>query len=83
MGNTTIVHKENYELVLYRLDEIDRKLDAITKNYVTVSEFEAFREEVKKDLKRKDLAAWLNPIIASVSTACVTFLVIEYIKRGF
>lgn len=74
--------KENYELVLYRLDQIDAKLDAMARNYVTKEEFEGFKEEVRLELKRKNLASWVNPIIASVSTATVTFLVIEYFKGG-
>lgn len=73
--------KENYELVLYRLDQIDRKLDTMSKNYVSKEEFEAFRDEIKKELERKNLSTWVNPVIASVSTALVTFLVIEYLKN--
>lgn len=72
--------KENYELVLYRLDQIDRKLDTMSKNYVSKEEFEVFKEEIKKELERKNFASWTNPIIASISTAIVTFLVIEYLK---
>lgn len=73
--------KENYELVLYRLDQIDSKLDTMRKNYVTKDEFESFKEEVKKDLERRNLASWLNPVIASVTTALITFLAIQYLQN--
>jgi len=36
---------ENWELVLYRLDLIDKKLDIMSKQYVTKDEFEAAREK--------------------------------------
>jgi hypothetical protein len=36
---------ENWELVLYRLDLIDKKLDTMSKQYVTKEEFEAAREK--------------------------------------
>lgn len=72
--------KENYELLLYRLDQIDRKLDDMSKNYVTKLEFEDFKDVVHKELKRKSFVTWVNPIIASVSTATVTFLLIEFIR---
>jgi hypothetical protein len=64
------VKKENYDLVLYRLEQIERKLDVMSKNYVTMH----------RELKRKSFFNAINPIIASVSTALVTFLVIEFLK---
>lgn len=78
--------KENYELVLYRLDQIDRKLDAMSKNYVTNDVFDAKIDELELKIrqmqKARSLANWFNPILASVSTALVTFLLIEYLKRS-
>jgi ABC-type maltose transport system permease subunit len=73
--------KENYELLLYRLDQIDRKLDEMSKNYVTKLEFEDFKDVVHKELKRKSFGNWINPIIASISTAMITFLLVEFIRN--
>lgn len=72
--------KENYELLLYRLDQIDRKLDDMSRNYVTKIEFEDFKEMMHKEIKKKNFGNWVNPIIASISTALVTFLLIEFIR---
>lgn len=72
---------ENYELLLYRLDEIDKKLDRISRHYVTKEEFDDFKDEVRVQLKRKSFYNVINPIIASVSTAVVTFLLIEFLRR--
>lgn len=74
--------KENYELLLYRLDQIDRKLDDMSRNYVTKLEFEDFKDVVERELKKKTLGNWVNPIIASISTAAITFLLIEFIKQS-
>lgn len=74
--------RENYELLLYRLDQIDRKLDDMSKNYVSKSEFEDFKEVIQNELKRKTISNWINPVVASISTALVTFLLIEFIKQS-
>lgn len=72
--------KQNYDLVLYRLEQIERKLDTMSKNYVTKEEFDDFKSDVHRELKRKSFYNAVNPIIASVSTAIVTFLVIEFFR---
>jgi hypothetical protein len=74
--------KENYELVLYRLDQIDRKLDSISRHYVTKEEFDEFKTSVKAELRKKSLFNVVNPVIASVTTAIVTFLIIEFLRRA-
>ena len=73
--------KENYELVLYRLDQIDKKLDNVTRNYVTKDEFEDFKQMVSVELKKKSLMNVVNPIIASVTTALVTYLLIAFLNK--
>ena len=73
--------KENYELVLYRLDQIDKKLDNVTRNYVTKDEFEDFKQMVSGELKKKSLMNVVNPIIASVLTATVTYLLIAFLNK--
>jgi hypothetical protein len=73
--------KENYELLLYRLDQIDRKLDDMSRNYVSKLEFEDFKDMVHRELKKKSFSNWVNPVIASISTALVTFLLIQFISR--
>ena len=77
----TAPKKENYELVLYRLDQIDKKLDNVTKNYVTKEEFEDFKQMVSGELKKKSLMNVVNPIIASVTTAVVTYLLIAFLNK--
>lgn len=76
----TATKKENYDLVLYRLEQIERKLDVMSRNYVTKEEFEEFKSDVHRELKRKSFYNAINPVIASVSTAIVTFLLIEFLK---
>lgn len=77
--------RENYELVLYRLDQIDKKLDAMSRNYVTNDIFEAKIDELEVKIrqmqKAKNLSTWVHPILASVLTALFTFLLIEFLKR--
>lgn len=84
----TTKDRENYELVLYRLDEIsskqdmiDKKLDSIQRHYVTDERFEEFKNFVTRELRKKSFYNIINPIIASVSTAIVTFLIIEFLRR--
>lgn len=73
--------KENYELVLYRLNQIDKKLDNVTNNYVTKDEFDDFKQIVTSSIKRKGFLNIINPIVASVSTAAVTYLLISFLNK--
>ena len=73
--------KENYELVLYRLDQIDKKLDVMANNYVTKEEFDDFKISISSQLKKKSLMNVVNPIVASVTTAVVTYLLLEFLRR--
>lgn len=86
MPRTTQTPKENYDLLLYRLDQIEHKIDAMSKNYVTNDVFEAKIDELEfriRDMQRaRNLSNWVNPIVASISTALVTFLLIEYLRRS-
>lgn len=66
---------DNYELVLYRLDELKSKLDAITLNYVTKDEFEAFRDEVRKDMGDMRRRSLSEKIILSIVTTIIVSLV--------
>jgi len=76
----TTPKKENYELVLYRLDQIDKKLDVMANNYVTKEEFEDFKISIASQLKKKSLMNVVNPIVASVTTAVVTYLLLEFLR---
>jgi predicted metalloenzyme YecM len=82
---TPPVKKENYELLLYRLDQIERKIDAMSKNYVTNDVFDSKIDELELKIRQmqqaRNLANWVNPIIASISTALVTFLLIEFLRK--
>ena len=77
----TTPKKENYELVLYRLDQIDKKLDVMANNYATKEEFEDFKISIASQLKKKSLMNVVNPIVASVTTAVVTYLLLEFLRR--
>ena len=50
------VKKENYDLVLYRLEQIERKLDVMSRNYVTKEEFDEFKQGYNDLLKFNELA---------------------------
>lgn len=76
----TPTQKENYELVLYRLDQIDRKLDEMANNYVTKEEFNSLVDEVHSLKKRNTLIGWLYPTASAAFSAIVTFLLLEYFR---
>lgn len=77
--------KENYELLLFRLDQIDRKLDEMSKNYVTKEEHDALRDEVKQEialLKKRNL---IDKILVTLFTSIIvslTWYVITDILKG-
>lgn len=78
-------NSKNYDLILYRLDQIDEKIDTITKysrHYVTDERFEEFKQVVMQELRKKTFYNIINPIIASISTAIITFLIIEFLRRS-
>lgn len=75
MPNKEIKKVDNYELVLYRLDELKDKLDAITLNYVTKDEFESFRDEVRRDMTEVRRRSVIEKVLMSVVTATIVSLV--------
>lgn len=77
----TAPKKENYELVLYRLDQIDKKLDNVTRHYVTKEEFDDFKQVVNIAIRRKGYLNFINPIVASVTTAAITYLLISFLNK--
>lgn len=81
--------KDNQDIILYRLDQMDSKLDEIkeqSKNYVTNERFDMkiseLEDKIRAMQKARNFSNWVNPVIASISTALVTFLLIEYIRRS-
>lgn len=76
---------DNYELVLYRLDELKDKLDAITLNYVTKDEFESFRDEVRRDMAEVRKRSTIEKVFLSVATATVVslvwYVIVDLIKK--
>lgn len=68
----------NTELILYRLDQIDEKLDSITKQYVTKEEFNALLEDVQALKKSRTLIGWLYPTASAAFSAIVTYLLISF-----
>jgi len=70
----------NTELILYRLDQIDKKLDEIKEDYVTKHEFQELREEVHGLKKKSTLVGWLYPTASAAFSAVITYLLLEYLK---
>lgn len=82
---TTQTPKENYELLLYRLDQIDRKLDEMSKNYVTKEEHEALRDEVKQEIVALKKHNLIDKILVTLFTSIIvslTWYVISDIVKG-
>lgn len=79
------VTQRNYEQDLKRFlktdIEIETRLAEIEKNMVTQDEFEKFQDNIRRELKRKGFANWVNPIIAALSTSIVTFLIIYFFNN--
>lgn len=78
--------KENYDLVLYRLEQIEKKIDSMSKNYVTRDEFESFRDEVRENMlfsKRRNL---LDKIMVTLFTSIVVslswYVISDLLKKG-
>lgn len=80
--------KNNHDIILYRLDQIDNKLNEIketSKNYVTNDKFDIkineLEDKIREMQKARNFSNWINPMVASISTALVTFLLIEFLRR--
>ena len=77
--------KENYELLLYRLDQIDKKLDEMSKNYVTKEEHDALRNEVKEDMalmkKRNHLDKILITLFTSIIVSLTWYVISDILKN--
>jgi predicted transcriptional regulator YheO len=67
--------KENYELVLYRLDQIDRKLDAMTRNYVTKDEFEAKISDLEDKLKIFQKRGAIDKVMVGTASTIIASLI--------
>ena len=77
--------KENYELLLYRLDQIDKKLDEMSKNYVTKEEHEALRDEVKEEIvmlkKRNHLDKILVTLFTSIIVSLTWYVITDILRK--
>lgn len=85
--NKPKTEEPNWELVLYRLDEIKIEIKEMKKEYVTKVESAALKHEIEElrteiaAIKRsKNLWAWLSPTLTAAFTATFTYLVLERIK---
>lgn len=72
--------KANIELIIYRLDQIDSKLDNMAQNYVTKEEFNALVDEVHSIQKRSTLIGWLYPTASAAFSAVITYLIMEFVR---
>lgn len=77
----------NNELVLYRLDQIDRKLNDMSEAYVTKTEFKDAITSLEKDVnslrRQKSFLNWIVPILTAVITTFVILTAEEaFFKKG-
>lgn len=77
--------KENYELLLYRLDQIDKKLDEMSKNYVTKEEHDSLRDEVKEEIamlkKRNLIDKILVTLFTSIIVSLTWYIIVDLLKK--
>lgn len=78
--------KENYDLVLYRLEQIEKKIDSMSKNYVTRDEFEGFRDEVRENMvfakKRNLLDKIMVTLFTSIVVSLSWYVISDLLKKG-
>jgi hypothetical protein len=78
--------KENYDLVLYRLEQIEKKIDSMSKNYVTRDEFESFRDEVRESMKASSKRNLLDKIMVTLFTSIIVslawYVLSDILKKG-
>ena len=78
--------KENYDLVLYRLEQIEKKIDSMSKNYVTRDEFEAFRDEVRASMQASNKRNLLDKIMVTLFTSIIVslawYVLSDILKKG-
>jgi hypothetical protein len=78
--------KENYDLVLYRLEQIEKKIDSMSKNYVTRDEFEAFRDEVRANMQASNKRNLLDKIMVTLFTSIIVslawYVLSDILKKG-
>ena len=78
--------KENYDLVLYRLEQIEKKIDSMSKNYVTRDEFESFRDEVRESMQASNKRNLLDKIMVTLFTSIVVslswYVLSDLLKKG-
>ena len=78
--------KENYDLVLYRLEQIEKKIDSMSKNYVTRDEFESFRDEVRESMQASNKRNLLDKIMVTLFTSIVVslswYVISDLLKKG-
>ena len=86
MPRQTQTPKENYDLVLYRLEQIEKKIDSMSKNYVTRDEFESFRDEVRESMKVSSKRNLLDKIMVTLFTSIVVslswYVLSDLLKKG-
>lgn len=66
--------KENYDLVLYRLEQIEKKLDTMSKNYVTKEEFETKIDDLEDKIKAMQSRQMLDKIMVTLFTSVIVSL---------
>lgn len=75
----------NVELVYYRLDQIDKKLTAMSTDYVTKDEFIEFKDDVHREMQRikssKVSSLVITTIITAFIVATVTYATTQLYRR--
>ena len=86
MATRTQTPKENYDLVLYRLEQIEKKLDTMSKNYVTKEEFEAKIDDLEDKLKVMQKRNLLDKIMVTLFTSIIVslawYVLSDILKKG-
>ena len=89
MEERKVPQRINAELIYYQLAEIKTQLQDFKVNYVTKAESEALKQEIaelREDIsglkKSKTLLGWLYPTLTAVFTAVITYITIEFFRKG-
>lgn len=79
----------NAELIYYQLSEIKEQLANFEGKYVTKEESMALRNEIQElridiaELKKsRTIMGWIYPTATAVFTAVVTYMTIEFFRKG-
>lgn len=75
--------QEGQSLIEYRLDQIEKKLDEVTKllvqtqgQEIRIGVIESQITELK-NIKNKNIDRWLNPLVAAIVSGLIAFIFLK------